>query len=154
MHLKVRYKREWLKVLQFIRKYYFCCKSREPYGRRDLPMGHVETRAAGKYTCIILSLFRNYDSSNSHNDIAVLITTTEFQFSDYVRPACLPTNTLTMPNREYCIISGWGHTRYKNGKTRGKMSPRLKWASVPIRSQQECRAKVSNDITDQMICAG
>ena len=120
-----------------------------------LKMAHCQwgTVKSHRYTCIILSLFRNYDSTNSHNDIAVLITT-EFDFSDYVRPACLPSNTLTMPNGEYCIISGWGHTRYKNGKTRGKMSPRLKWASVPIRSQQECRAKVSNDITDQMICAG
>ena len=54
------------------------------------------------------------------NDIAVMVTGSPFEYTEYVRPACLPESAAFNPLKlksssditdvRKCIISGWGTT--------------------------------------------
>ena len=53
--------------------------------------------------------------SNSYsNDIALLRLSSKAIFNDFVRPACIGTNT--HGSYDYCYITGWGYTHFENGK--------------------------------------
>ena len=52
--------------------------------------------------------------SNSYsNDIALLRLSSKAIFNDFVRPACIGTNT--HGSYDYCYITGWGYTHFENG---------------------------------------
>ena len=70
--------------------------------------------------------FRDYNAGSDPNpitqmnhDISVMVTGTPFEYTEYVRPACLPdmASFKVQPTTQ-CIISGWGTTN--SGKHFGR----------------------------------
>merc|ERR1711902_118506 len=45
-------------------------------------------------------------NENSH-DISIMVTETPFEYTDYVRPACLPSPGFKIEHEANCVISGW-----------------------------------------------
>jgi len=39
-----------------------------------------------------------------------MVTATPFEYTDYVRPACLPSQGFKIEHEATCVISGWGKT--------------------------------------------
>jgi len=91
------------------------------------------------------------------NDIAVLTLKPQsgksIQFTDKIKPACLPSETtIYYPGKE-CTISGWGST----GQAAGGYARRLQSAKVPILKTEECMKKQvygPDKLTGGMFCAG
>ena len=57
-----------------------------------------------------LMILRKYSSSTNDNDIAIMVVESPFQYTNYVRPACLPQSNFKISNGANVIISGWGAT--------------------------------------------
>ncbi|XP_077990428.1 uncharacterized protein LOC144444770 [Glandiceps talaboti] len=93
-----------------------------------------------------------YVASTNEWDFALLYIEEEIEFSDYIRPACLPPadDRNFFHDGEPCYITGWGQlSEYSYGST-----DILQEAVVPLASQQYCENQYgSSRITDEMICA-
>ncbi|KAJ8021040.1 Ovochymase-1 [Holothuria leucospilota] len=96
-----------------------------------------------------------YQSIVIDNDIALIQLTEPVEFDDFVRPACLPSNSSISEEDYYskCYATGWGKT---DGY--GDISMRLLQAQVPLINRTVCDQKLkalgSASITENMICAG
>jgi len=75
------------------------------------------------------------------------------RFTPTVSPICLPSPYTTFADNTTCIVSGWGKT-----KSLDDIHPEcLRAAKLPIMNHKQCKkmyAKSSQNIIDQMICAG
>ena len=73
------------------------------------------------------------------------------QFSEYIKPICLPPPDLIIPNGTPCVVSGWGRSRKG-----GKISDKLQEVAVKLMSDERCKSYegYANQLTDAMICAG
>jgi len=95
-----------------------------------------------------------YNDDTTHNDIALIKLAQELTFDDYVQPACLPVEAdedADYAEGNWMIISGWGSTR----ATRESRAPNtLQVATVPMISQEKCKAAYPDMITESMFCAG
>lgn len=101
-----------------------------------------------------------YDAKDGHNDLAVLYLERDVQFTDYVRPICLP---LADPIRSKNFVgynpfvAGWGRTAEG-----GKPSNVLQQLQLPVLENAVCKAKysqigklISEKQFDQaVLCAG
>jgi len=67
-------------------------------------------------------------------DIALLKLNEPVTFTDYIQPACLPTETEPSDGEE-CFVSGWGYT---SGDLRGGISNQLLWGSLPHVTFNKC----------------
>ena len=72
-----------------------------------------------------------WDKAKTLNDIAMLRTETEMEYSRNSAPACLPSKKFKIANTKaengpVCIISGWGRTRTE------RASPDLMYGSVRV----------------------
>nr|XP_006821214.1 PREDICTED: limulus clotting factor C-like [Saccoglossus kowalevskii] len=130
--------------------------------RQSEPSEHVMERRVSE-----IIRHSSYNPVTFDNDIALLHVSEPVQFSEYVRPVCLPpTDLITTsefgmefedeiprpPPDEMAIILGWGLT--SNG---GSRADSLLEAYVPIVEQEICRdvyAPNGWDITASMLCAG
>merc|ERR1712106_1157884 len=82
-----------------------------------------------------------------NNDIALMIVDEEFKYTDYVRPACLPSPSFDF-NQGHMIISGLGNTE------EGWVKP-MKFATVPMCDQEACKRKFRHMFkSESMICGG
>ncbi|GCB71721.1 hypothetical protein scyTo_0001681 [Scyliorhinus torazame] len=95
---------------------------------------------------------RGYSSDTNDNDIALMKLTRPLQFTDYVRPACLPTHDQQFLPGMACWITGFGHTREGASST----SSILLEATVNLISSGTCnqRSYYNGAITQRMVCAG
>ncbi|XP_041851355.1 transmembrane protease serine 5 isoform X2 [Melanotaenia boesemani] len=95
---------------------------------------------------------KNYNHRTHDSDIALMKLQTPLNFSDAIRPICLPQYDYDIPGGTQCWISGWGYTQPD-----GVHSPdTLKEAPVPIISTKKCNSTCmyNGEITSQMLCAG
>ncbi|XP_008278873.1 transmembrane protease serine 5 [Stegastes partitus] len=95
---------------------------------------------------------KNYNHRSHDSDIALMKLRTPLNFSDTIRPICLPQYDYDLPGGTQCWISGWGYTQPD-----GIHSPdTLKEAPVPIISTKKCNSSCmyNGEITPRMLCAG
>uniref|UniRef100_A0A3P8SH02 Transmembrane serine protease 5 n=1 Tax=Amphiprion percula TaxID=161767 RepID=A0A3P8SH02_AMPPE len=94
---------------------------------------------------------KNYNHRSHDSDIALMKLRTPLNFSDTIRPICLPQYDYDVPGGTQCWISGWGYTQPD------VHSPdTLKEAPVPIISTKKCNSSCmyNGEITPRMLCAG
>ncbi|XP_047191726.1 transmembrane protease serine 5 [Scophthalmus maximus] len=95
---------------------------------------------------------KNYNHRSHDSDIALMKLRTPLNFSDTIRPVCLPQYDYDLPGGTQCWISGWGYTQPD-----GVHSPdTLKEAPVPVISTKKCNSSCmyNGEITSRMLCAG
>uniref|UniRef100_A0A3B3UVR3 Transmembrane serine protease 5 n=1 Tax=Poecilia latipinna TaxID=48699 RepID=A0A3B3UVR3_9TELE len=94
---------------------------------------------------------KNYNHRSHDSDIALMKLRRPLNFSDTIRPICLPPYDYDLPGGTQCWISGWGYTQPD------VHSPdTLKEAPVPIISTKKCNSSCmyNGEITPRMLCAG
>uniref|UniRef100_A0A0K0G4U8 HGF/MSP/plasminogen-like protein (inferred by orthology to a C. elegans protein) n=1 Tax=Strongyloides venezuelensis TaxID=75913 RepID=A0A0K0G4U8_STRVS len=88
------------------------------------------------------------------NDIAIIKVTDKINFTNFVKPICLPPINYKFSEGHQCIISGFGKTNSKNDSD-DKYSQFLKIANVPILDLKSCETNRNNVLLDDsVICAG
>ncbi|KAI5608867.1 vitamin K-dependent protein C precursor, partial [Silurus asotus] len=96
----------------------------------------------------------NYNSQKADNDIAMLRLVSPAPFSKYIVPACLPSKDLAERvlhlNGTMTVVTGWGTD--KQGSI--PHSSDLKHINVPLVKHSECRRHMSNNLTENVMCAG
>ncbi|XP_076389576.1 transmembrane protease serine 9-like [Megachile rotundata] len=97
-----------------------------------------------------------YSTSSTVNDIAIIRLNNDVQFSEHVRPICLPVGPSLRNNnfvRAYPFIAGWGSLAPK-----GASSAVLMEAQVPVVTNAACKDAYSRFqaavIDDRVLCAG
>ncbi|MBN3302541.1 TMPS5 protease, partial [Amia calva] len=95
---------------------------------------------------------KNYNHRSHDNDIALMKLKTPLNFTDTIRPVCLPQYDHDFPGGTQCWISGWGYTRPDDVH----IPDTLKEAPVPLISTKKCNSSCmyDGDITPRMLCAG
>lgn len=98
-----------------------------------------------------------YDEPHSGKDVALVRLSQPVQWSDYVRPICLPSSGSLFPADMPCTVTGWGNVR-EDVPLSGVGT--LQQVQVPILSQSSCQEMYHTDPAEQvdilydMICAG
>ncbi|XP_035389860.1 transmembrane protease serine 5 [Electrophorus electricus] len=95
---------------------------------------------------------KNYSHRSHDSDIALMKLRTPFNFSDTIRPVCLPQYDHEFPGGTECWISGWGYTHPDNIH----IPDTLKEAPVPLISTKKCNSSCmyNGEVTPRMLCAG
>ncbi|KAM3875125.1 transmembrane protease serine 5 [Diretmus argenteus] len=95
---------------------------------------------------------RNYNHRSHDSDIALMKLRTPLNFSDTIRPVCLPQYDYDLPGGTQCWISGWGYTQPDDVH----IPDTLKEAPVPLISTKQCNSSCmyNGEITPRMLCAG
>ncbi|XP_053095453.1 transmembrane protease serine 5 isoform X6 [Pangasianodon hypophthalmus] len=118
----------------------------------------IVTRNAAKlaqymgYTVEKIIYNKNYNHRSHDSDIALMKLRNPLNFSDTIRPVCLPQYDHELPGGTLCWISGWGHTQPDNVH----IPDTLKEAQVPLISTKKCNSSCmyNGEITPRMLCAG
>ncbi|NXK13120.1 TMPS9 protease, partial [Herpetotheres cachinnans] len=82
-------------------------------------------------------------------DVALLELNTPVQFSNTIKPICLPDNSHVFHEGARCFITGWGSTQEG-----GLMSKHLQKAAVNVIGDQACKKFYPVQISSRMLCAG
>ncbi|KAK1801212.1 hypothetical protein P4O66_022912, partial [Electrophorus voltai] len=92
-----------------------------------------------------------WDSARIRNDIALIKLQTPVQFSDTIKPACLPKDGQVLPNATPCYVTGWGRLW-----TGGPTPDILQQALLPVVDHQTCSQPDwwGSLVTEKMVCAG
>ncbi|XP_057207372.1 transmembrane protease serine 5 isoform X1 [Triplophysa rosa] len=95
---------------------------------------------------------KNYNHRTHDNDIALVKLKTSLNFSDTIRPVCLPQYDHDFPGGTQCWISGWGYTQPDDVH----IPEVLKEAPIPLISTKKCNSSCmyNGEITPRMLCAG
>ncbi|XP_076147233.1 transmembrane protease serine 5 [Alosa pseudoharengus] len=95
---------------------------------------------------------KNYNHRTHDNDIALMKLKTPLNFSDTIRPVCLPKYDFDLSGGTQCWISGWGYTQPDDVH----IPDTLKEAPVPLISTKKCNSSCmyKGEITPRMLCAG
>uniref|UniRef100_A0A3Q3VTS8 Uncharacterized protein n=1 Tax=Mola mola TaxID=94237 RepID=A0A3Q3VTS8_MOLML len=91
----------------------------------------------------------NYNSFTFDNDIALMELGAPVNYSDYIRPICLPAPQHDFPSGNTVWITGWGATREG-----GYAAPVLQKAQVRIINKTVCNNLMGGRLTSRMLCAG
>ena len=59
-------------------------------------------------------------------DISILEINGQFQWTDYVRPVCIPSPQFKAEDRAVCMLAGWGNT------DEGNDYEMLNYATIPV----------------------
>ncbi|KAG8454318.1 hypothetical protein GDO86_000820 [Hymenochirus boettgeri] len=96
-------------------------------------------------------IYENYTSMTHINDIALLELSTPVNFTNTIRPVCLPDSSDIFPDDKSCYITGWG--ALVEG---GPISSVLQQAEVKIINTTTCNSSqmYKDLIMPSMICAG
>lgn len=92
-----------------------------------------------------------YKPIDWNNDISLVQMDRPVEFTEYIKPICLPPPSLVIPDGTPCIVSGWGRSRKG-----GKISDSLQEVAVKLMSEERCKSYegYANQLTDSMLCAG
>lgn len=108
-----------------------------------------------KRTLSRLIVHPDYNNTYLNNDITLMKLSSPLNFTDYIRPVCLASNSSQFHNSTLCWATGWGRI--------GKDEPNtafnsLQEVQIPVIGKKQCSCnylKVPDaNITDEMICAG
>ncbi|KAM9330529.1 transmembrane protease serine 9-like [Gastrophryne carolinensis] len=93
----------------------------------------------------------NYSSILNENDIALIELSAPVTFTQYIRPVCLPDNSIVVADNASCYVTGWGALTDGGG-----VSPTLQQAELRTISTSQCSdPKVYwAQIKPSMLCAG
>ncbi|KAM8903623.1 mannan-binding lectin serine protease 1 [Spinachia spinachia] len=135
---------------------------------------NTDKRLATNRTVEKIFLHPNFQPDNYNNDIALLRLEEQVEFTEFIRPVCLPPPKRQgdppspLPN-SMGVVAGWGisnlNTTYSSGDPikltaePRRTSDLLQYVKLPVVSQDECEESyasrsVSYNITDNMFCAG
>ncbi|CAH2301623.1 transmembrane protease serine 11B [Pelobates cultripes] len=97
-------------------------------------------------------IYENYTSTTHANDIALIKLSTPVNFTQYIRPVCLPDKSNVFADNSSCYVTGWGLLKEEGIKA----PPVLQQAEVKIISTGQCSsaAMYGSYIRPSMICAG
>lgn len=94
----------------------------------------------------------DYNSANVDNDFSLLILESAVEWSDSVKPVCLPAKLKGDYEDAEAIVSGWGTTSFG-----GQLSSTLQEVDVVTMTNSACTSGnsqySSSQITDNMLCA-
>jgi len=91
----------------------------------------------------------DYDERKHGNDIALIKIRKIENWSDNIRPVCLPDEDAKFDSGSLCIVSGWGATEEAN------VSPFSKYTVVPKLPQEICRSWLYTSVDyNEEFCAG
>lgn len=95
--------------------------------------------------------FRDPNSEENSNDIALVRLSSPLPFTEYIQPVCLPAAGQALVDGKICTVTGWGNTQYY-----GQQAGVLQEARVPIISNDVCNGPdfYGNQIKPKMFCAG
>ncbi|XP_044757284.1 phenoloxidase-activating factor 1-like [Coccinella septempunctata] len=88
---------------------------------------------------------------NRYNDIALVRLKENVEFSNFIKPICLPSSSDRSRLGDELYVAGWGRT-----ENSGHSAKKLK-LKVPIASTDKCLAKFRSagvSLSDKQICAG
>lgn len=109
----------------------------------------------GAHLIPIKEIRKNRDYSKYLNDIAILVLKKPVKKAANIAPICLPDDNFNGEKYKNALslVAGWG----AQSETL-ESSKMLKYAAVPIWSNNECNASYANTaikvISDSMLCAG
>ncbi|KAI5750571.1 hypothetical protein M8J76_016770 [Diaphorina citri] len=114
-----------------------------------LPSPYEQLRPISK-----IILHPQYVDAGFINDISILKMKTPVQFSNYVRPICLPHPNTPLTDGTLCTVVGWGQL-FEIGRV---FPDTLQEVQLPIISTAECRKRTLflplYRVTENMFCAG
>ena len=130
------------------------------------------TKTRQKFSIENVILHPEYDIKTGHNDIAIVKLNQEVEWTDAVKPICLPdSNEDNVGEDGY--LAGWGYESYKkwlrDQRREGSewvaeyndLPKKLLEVKMPILTPSECASKYESDIedgdidlTEKMLCAG
>ena len=115
---------------------------------KDLP--EAEEQA---YTVDEIIVHRGFDIKLFDADIALVKVSKPIQFTDYIRPICLPQKKLSkemLSVGRQGVVSGWGKLTSNDDEY-----PRyLKKVDLPVQAQTTCKRSTTYTVTPNMFCAG
>ncbi|KAG8038671.1 hypothetical protein G9C98_000226 [Cotesia typhae] len=95
---------------------------------------------------------KGFDARTLYNDVALLTLNEPVEFSELIRPICLPTGSQLYNNKVATVI-GWGSLRES-----GPQPAVLQEVAIPVWSNAECKIKYGaaapGGIVDSFLCAG
>jgi len=99
---------------------------------------------------------KNYSSETNENDIGLIRLKDNIEYSEFIRPICLPTTVGLVPSKppDMLEISGWGET------LRARLSQIKQSLFVPVYDFTECKNKYSKlpnsniNLSESQLCAG
>ncbi|KAI5742175.1 hypothetical protein M8J77_004050 [Diaphorina citri] len=98
----------------------------------------------------------SHSCSSFNNDIALLELTRSIQWSDLIRPACLPSGSLDY-SEQRVTVAGWGWTN--ENPSQGRRSNILQKVALSVVSNQVCQAWYQSEgkkinVKESQMCAG
>lgn len=90
----------------------------------------------------------SYNERTFDNYIALVHLKYEVIFNDFMKPACLPTESSSFPPKKMCTVTGFGALQEGGPQTTVLMK-----ADVPIVDNYKC-SKNYDPISDLKLCAG
>ena len=95
-------------------------------------------------------LHEGYSHATLDYDVDTLHLESPVEYSDFIRPICLPRKDIDFIPGEYCFVTGFGLTEED-----GEISAKLQEAQVPIVPAKDCqKAFPLRKLTPRMLCAG
>lgn len=91
----------------------------------------------------------NYNTVTFDNDIALMELDGDVALNQNIYPICLPSASYQVPAGQEAWISGWGVT--SEGGVRATI---LQKAMVRVINSTVCKSLMTDEVTDNMICAG
>ncbi|XP_043462050.1 serine protease 44-like [Leptopilina heterotoma] len=95
---------------------------------------------------------KNFNSRTLYNDVALLTLNEPVEFSEQIRPICLPSGR-DLYNHQEATVIGWGSLRES-----GPQPAVLQQVTIKIWSNAECKVKYGaaapGGIVDSFLCAG
>ncbi|XP_029011921.1 ST14 transmembrane serine protease matriptase b isoform X2 [Betta splendens] len=92
---------------------------------------------------------QDYDPVTYDHDVALMELDSDVSLNQYIWPICLPSATYDFPAGQDAWITGWGAIREG-----GSAATVLQKAEVRIINSTVCNSLLSDEITDNMLCAG
>jgi len=124
------------------------CTSGTPASKFKVYVGLHYMKDDGNYKRVCRKAeYEKYDNNRfSHYDIAILTLCENLEFSESVRPVCLPNSRNEMFANDNAVATGWG------SRSQSRISRALQTVSLEILDNQRCR-RTYWDINDWHICA-
>ena len=90
-----------------------------------------------------------YNSNTMRNDFSILTLSLPVTFTNTVKPACLPSDTSADYTGQTAIVTGWGTTSFQ-----GSLSSTLREVDVKVTTNEFCRSKYGNDVSEYVFSSG